>query len=176
MIYQVIEKSEYGFDKVVFVTDNKEIAETYKDRAEKYVEFYTLMYKSYKETVEEIHETVAQKLYGISRLEWYDYCINYDYEKETEEDRKIREEKESNFDKMYWETLKSYPVEKRYYNTLPYVQEGATYEIKELNFEKELPELFIQRDPEEYSDVIGDEAEFLKKEFERFCDENLSDL
>ena len=146
MIYQVIEKSKYEFDKVVFSTDDKEIAEKYKKRAEKYLEFYNLMYKSYEETVDGIYETVAQKLYGTSRLEWCDYIMYYDYDKETVEERKIREEKKDvKFDEMYYETFKSYPVEKRYYTSLPYVSEDATYEIKELIFENELPELFLQR-------------------------------
>lgn len=167
MMYQVCESR---YNREVFTTDDKDLAERFKERAEKYVEYFTKNQVTHHIIYEEIYDIVCRKLYGKSSEEVRDINRNIDYELETSEqyEQRLKLEDEEYF--LINETLKSLPIEKRsIYSSLHYVAYDTKYYIKELSFEKELPELFIQRTPEEYLDVVGDETEFLKKDFERFC-------
>lgn len=174
MMYQVFENK---YDREVFTTDDKELAEKFKERAEKYVEYFMKNKPTQSLIHEEIYDIVCRKLYGKSGREHLDEFSFIDYSEESSEQYEERLKQEDIENKLIYETTKSLPIEKRsIYTSLHYVAYDTKYYIKEVVFEKELPELFIQRTPEEYLDVVGDEAEFLKKDFERLCNENLSNL
>lgn len=159
IIYEVRGKIPYDNSLCLFRTTSKELAELFKNRAEKFASYVSKKKAIYFELEDNILEKV-KKSYRI------------DYTKTTQEQlREINSQidiEEENFQKL----LKESPVEQRAFKHLDSIYlDFESFDIVEVVIQDKLPELFSFNE-----DVAEDEIEFLKKDFERFCNENISNI
>lgn len=155
-IYQVFGKDIYELSPCLFSTSSKDLAERFKERAEKYLSYVSKKKSIYFE-LEEVILSKVQKSFSI------------DYSKATQADlQKINSEIDIEHEEFLKE-LKSSPVEQRAYKLLDSTYlDYDSFKIVEIKLSEELPELFNEVSDEEF---VGDETEFLKKDFERFCND-----
>lgn len=173
-IYQVHEQeNQWESSNVIFSTSDKELAEKYVARQIKFQDYCNSKVQTIQDLSDEIYDIVCRKIYNKSSEEHFEEYLENIKENETQEERKLREDQ----NELEWSKtlniLKTYPIDLRAYKTLGGYEKDSSFFIREIELSEELPKLFYQNDPEEFEDVLGDEAEFLEKDFERYCNGKL---
>lgn len=172
-IYQVCEQYDQWHEaSVIFSTSDKDLAEKYVARQIKFQDYCNSKVDTVQALDDELSEAVCQKLYNKTHKERYEEFCKTDFVNMTSEETKTTQDQNELEWSERFKILKTYPIDLRAIKTLSGYKEDSTFFIREMELSEELPKLFHQNDPEEFEDVVGDEAEFLEKDFERYCDEN----
>lgn len=108
IIYEVVETHDYESDVTIFRTPYKMIAEKFVQ--EKTV--HSLKHIKYREEGEEVRNHIHHKVKEILGENLY-ASLEYDYEKETKKQKKIRIEYEEKYNEEFYKQQDNLPIELR---------------------------------------------------------------
>lgn len=108
IIYEVVETYEYSSDVTIFRTGFRSIAEKFiKEKTE-----HVLKNLKYREDSEVIKDSIRDKLTELFGENVY-ASLDYDYEKETKKQKKIRKDYEQRRDEEFYKMQDNLPTEDR---------------------------------------------------------------